>query len=387
MKVLIFAPTYPPAVRGGGPTRSLEALVATAPATVSTRVIAWDSDLDGEPLAVERDVWLGNATRGVRFVSVRPIGRLIASYTWMRSARPDALYFNSFFNFPFSILPQLLVRFGQWRGAVRVLAPRGEFGAGALQRRSAKKRVFLAVFRALGLHRRLVWHATSEQEAEDIRRLWGTNAEVLVRPVDTLLSAVALRLQHPNSVPTFAFLGRIVEHKGLAIVLRALASIDDDIALDVYGSEEDQAYTTECRALADALPGNIRVRFLGLLPNPQVRATLSGYDALLMPTAGENFGHAIAESLSAGCPVVATPYTPWTTVLAEGGGRVVADRAVESWRRELQVLAGADTDARLQNRSDAADAYDRWRATPRPGHLFDTIRDRIGAARHRPDER
>ena len=73
----------------------------------------------------------------------------------------------------------------------------------------------------------------------------------------------------------------------------------------------------------------------GELQPDAVVTTFARYDAFAFPTLGENFGHVIAESLSAGCAVICSDQTPWTPVLLAGGGTVVdaARSAVDRRRR------------------------------------------------------
>ena len=59
------------------------------------------------------------------------------------------------------------------------------------------------------------------------------------------------------------------------------------------------------------LPAHLQVHYLGELPHPQVRAKLAEYDFLVLPTQGENFGHAIFECFAAGVPVIISDQTPW----------------------------------------------------------------------------
>jgi glycosyltransferase involved in cell wall biosynthesis len=41
---------------------------------------------------------------------------------------------------------------------------------------------------------------------------------------------------------------------------------------------------------------------------------------MFMPTAGENFGHIILQSLSAGCPVIISDQTPWKDLQNKNAG-------------------------------------------------------------------
>jgi glycosyltransferase involved in cell wall biosynthesis len=372
ISVGVFAPSFPPAYRAGGPVRSIDALVQGAPARYRTLVLAPDTDMGFEFASpVVKNVWLTRGRATVRYVSLDKLAAVVRAFRSMRKQRPTLLYLNGFFNVYSSILPVILWRFHFWGPAAAVLAPRGEFGAGALTRHPLKKRVYMIAFRLLGLKRQVVWHATAEHEVQDIREIWGPGARILLRENDTQLPLVAERPSSPRSDAIKAvFLGRIVEHKGLAIVLDALRRVSQPLTLDVYGSEEDERYARECRRIAATLP-NALVKFHGPLAHEEVRRTLSGFDVLLMPTAGENFGHVIAEALSVSCAVMTTPWTPWTDVLKQGGGTVVADRTPSEWASAVEHVASLSRDEIALMRLEAARKFDEWRSSPSQAHLFD----------------
>lgn len=376
--VLVFAPTFPPAFKGGGPSRSLDAFVANAPDQFSLAVIAPSVDLgDSELMNVETDKWLTRGAARVWYADVRKWPDYFRALAAARSERPTVLYLNSFFNSRMSIFPNILSLFGFWGSPRlrRVLAPRGEFGAGALSRRSLKKRVFIRVFRILRLDRGLVWHATADHEVNDIKALWGEDAHVLLRANETLLPATAIRPVFASELLQAVFLGRHVEHKGLHIVLQALQGSDASMALNVYGSEEDASYAAECRELARSVPPNIKVTFFGPVPSDDVTTILSAHDVMLMPTAGENFGHVIAEALSVSCAVTTTTETPWTDVLIAGGGVVVSDRFPSSWAAAVKKMQSLDGMGRQEMRMRAASAYDNWSARERQSHLLAELTD------------
>ncbi|WP_348790206.1 glycosyltransferase [Leifsonia sp. NPDC080035] len=294
----------------------------------------------------------------------------------LKARRPEVLYFNGFFDPRFSIFPQLLWRVRFWGPTTRLLAPRGEFGEGALSRRSAKKRAFIALYRALRLHRGLYWHASSEVEAGDIRRLWGGDARIVIRQNETQLPVSALEPEPVGETLRAVFLGRLVEHKGLHIALAALADVPVPVELDVYGPEEDPAYVERCKTIATALPDTIRVRFHGSVDPDHSRAALEGHELLLMPTAGENFGHVIAEALSVSCAVMCTTRTPWTETLESGGGWAL-DRSQSAWEDALRRYAELSTGERDASRTRAGEAYAEWRARPTQPHVLELVRSEI----------
>ena len=64
----------------------------------------------------------------------------------------------------------------------------------------------------------------------------------------------------------------------------------------------------------------VRVVYRGVVAHALLADILQEYDALFLPTKTENFGHAIAEALAAGIPVLVSDQTPWRTLRARGAG-------------------------------------------------------------------
>jgi len=72
---------------------------------------------------------------------------------------------------------------------------------------------------------------------------------------------------------------------------------------DIYGTLEDLKYWNECQELIKKLPDNIKVKYMGIVKPDMVVPVFSFYDLFLFPSGGENYGHVIAESLTAErCP-------------------------------------------------------------------------------------
>jgi glycosyltransferase involved in cell wall biosynthesis len=95
------------------------------------------------------------------------------------------------------------------------------------------------------------------------------------------------------------------------------------------------------------MPPHVRVAYKGVLDHKQVGSVLTEYDFFVLLTKGENFGHAIAEALGAGTPVLASPYTPWNELEERGAGWVVDIRSVDSVCAVLERASRlSDTDYR-----------------------------------------
>lgn len=372
-RVVVFTHFFPPAVKGGGPLRTVDALIRTAPSDFEISVITSDRDL-GERgrLPVRRNTWVRSGSRRVFFASSDRLFLFLALVRRAAATTPELVYVNSFFDPLFGLLPLFTTRRSQL-----LVAPRGEFGVAALASKSAKKRLVMALFRLTGRHRRIIWHASSDRERRDIARCWGPAARTVVRENETRLPARAYRVSVPvQSAPaetsrlSVAVVGRIVPTKGLDLLLRGAARVTRHLDLHVYGNREDEAYASRCDELASRLPSHVTVHFHGSLDHSTLQKRLVEHDAMATATLGENFGHVIAESLAAGVPVVMADVSPWTPRLLAGGGVVVPDNTVEAWSAVLEGLAGETEDERLARRDGAADVYDAWRRGPAPEHVF-----------------
>ena len=175
-RIIVFTRGYPPAYLVGGPARSLFALVEALAADFRFSVIT--SAFDGPAAEPMRSVKLGQwSTVGHATIWYERSYHISAwrAATLLKETRPQLVYLNSFFDYRFTILPLLITRITS-RNTPVLLAPRGELSVGALTLKWQKKRVFIAAFRLLGLHKAVAWHASTSQEKADIERIFGADA-------------------------------------------------------------------------------------------------------------------------------------------------------------------------------------------------------------------
>jgi glycosyltransferase involved in cell wall biosynthesis len=116
--------------------------------------------------------------------------------------------------------------------------------------------------------------------------------------------------------------------------LTMLANIRGEVLFNIYGPLEDRSYWERCRLIIEGMPSNIHVYYRGEVRHEEVYAVLKAHDLFYLPTTGENFGHAIYESLSAGCPILISDRTPWRDV--KGGGWSVPLEQPETFAAILQ---------------------------------------------------
>jgi glycosyltransferase involved in cell wall biosynthesis len=320
--ILVLAGYYPPAFLAGGPTRSLPRIVDTLRDEFDFRVVTRDRDLGSSaPLpGVVSDRWI--ETGGARCMYLSTRKRLVGGLlTVLRRTQHDVLYLNSLFSLPYSLIPQLLRRFSLVSRAGLVIAPRGELDPSALALKAARKRLYLRLVRALRLLDNAVWHAATESEAVAIRRAFGQSARVLVaRDISPQPGpAPSPPSKQPGSLD-LVFLSRISPMKNLDFAIAALGKVQGRVRFSVYGPIEDPGYWAACRRLVERLPVNVTVEYRGVVAPSDVGEVLAAHHVFFLPTRAESFGHAISESLLAGCPVLISDQTPWHDLEARHAG-------------------------------------------------------------------
>ena len=115
------------------------------------------------------------------------------------------------------------------------------------------------------------------------------------------------------------YVGRLEKHKGVALLLGALAALDN-VHLGIYGDgPERQAL----EARASQLGLGERVRFYGFAPHAELPDVYRRFDALAMPSQRttrwvEQFGRVAVEAMASGVPVLASADGALPEVVGDG---------------------------------------------------------------------
>lgn len=269
----------------------------------------------------------------------------------IRSVQPDFIYLNSMFSRFFTLYPLLQYRMGAFNSKL-VLAPRGMLRPSALEFKKRKKQFFLHLFKTLGLHKNISFHATDKEELEAVERTFGVSAKGMVIPnFPANIPAYQGSLQKKKGELAMIFVGRLHPIKNLSLLLRQISLVKGRLSLTVVGNEEDQAYVEQCKAEAAALDPDKQVIFCGAVPNNKLPELLAKHHVFALPTSGENFGHAIFEALSLGKPVVISDQTPWRNLAASKAG----------W--DLPLNGNAFAEAIQQMLDSPEEDYKEWSAS------------------------
>ncbi|MFJ5987357.1 glycosyltransferase family 4 protein [Lentzea sp. NPDC092896] len=103
------------------------------------------------------------------------------------------------------------------------------------------------------------------------------------------------------------FMGRIVEEKGIDVLLRAFRRIDDPAArLLIAGDHVNVAGGSVLSRLRAAIDADPRVRVLGHLRDDEIADFYASIDVFSLPSTVESFGIVQAEAMITGVPPVAS---------------------------------------------------------------------------------
>jgi glycosyltransferase involved in cell wall biosynthesis len=204
------------------------------------------------------------------------------------------------------------------RAAPLMLSPHGMLGKKALQFSWAKKRAFWALLQGRAARQVQCFHATADQEYEDIRA-FGMRQPVAVIPngIDPP-SAPALPSRTGVHAPFVLSLGRIHPVKALDRLIRAWALVVPEFPhwrLKIVGPSE-LGHADELERLARSLQLS-SVDISGPVYGTEKTALLAGAELFALPTLNENFAMTVAESLAAGTPVISTKGAPWAGLETE----------------------------------------------------------------------
>lgn len=158
------------------------------------------------------------------------------------------------------------------------------------------------------------------------------------RPIDrqAARAQAASDLGIPESGPLLAATGALIERKGQAFALRAVALLGrEDVRIAFAGKGEDEA---RLRALAQDLGLAGRVHFLGQVGHDRLPLLLSAADALVLPSASEGLANAWVEALACGTPLVIPPIGGAREVVCDKSGGRIAERSPEAISAALQDL-------------------------------------------------
>ena len=240
----------------------------------------------------------------------------------LRSTDFHSIYFNSFFD---PLLLFFLVRRILNKADTKVyISPRGELMSGAIANKAIIKKTYIKLFSLIAKNdTKINFVFTNSFEREEA-------VSFLKYPLNYIYlnNKPRIRSIYPyrklysdkSKVLKIIWFSRITPKKNLEFVFEVLKNCRRRIIIDVIGSCDEPIYMDELRTLAMQTPVNLTVSFLGYKDFSEIEILINNYDLFFFATRGENYGHAVVESMLFGIPCLISNSTPWQNLSDNGLG-------------------------------------------------------------------
>lgn len=143
------------------------------------------------------------------------------------------------------------------------------------------------------------------------------------------------------------FVGRLLETKGIEIIIKLLKNLDEGIKMVIVGSGPMSGKISAC------LGENSNLKFLGRIENSKLPLYYSSADLQIVPSiVDEGFGFVVMEALACGTPVLASNKIGLSDAVGENTGRLLkADKKsfadmINFYYRNKKKLHGLEINTR-----------------------------------------
>jgi glycosyltransferase involved in cell wall biosynthesis len=327
LRILQIIPSYFPAVRYGGPIRSVHAL-SKGLVDRGHEVHVFTSSMDG-PNDLPHTSGKPTPIDGVQ-VTYFPVPAL-RRLCWCPTMRTellkvaptfDVMHLHSVFLWP----TWAAARVAHSARLPYLLSPRGMLGEAVIRGKSRfAKSAWIRLIEQRTLEESAGVHVTSELEAAEIKALGLRLPPLICVPNGVSWPEKYAPLPEVSwaSEPYALFLSRIDWKKGLDRLIEAWKWVPD-LTLIVAGNDEE-GYRSKLEKLIDQHRVRSRIRFVGPIPDAQKWALYANAMMFVLPSYSENFGNVVAEAMAMGCPVVITPEVGLSSLVSQTGSGVVSD--------------------------------------------------------------
>lgn len=220
-KILIFIDWYKPGFKAGGPIRSISNLVSQLNHQYDFYIVTRNTDyLETTPYAtIKTNEWNEIDGANVFYLAAENTNKTTIKKL-IQGVNPTLIYCNSLYSPKFTLTP---IRIAKKLNIKTVLAVRGMLSEGSLSVKSHKKKVFIQLMRTIGLFSQTTFHATNENEKNDIVKALGKNIKVVVaQNLPELKNIAYLPKQKEVGQLKMIFVGRVAPEKNTLFAIEVL---------------------------------------------------------------------------------------------------------------------------------------------------------------------
>lgn len=392
MRLLHVVPTYFPALRYGGPIRSVHALCRGL-AAEGHDVHVYTTSVDGPH---DSDVPLGRQVdlEGVKvtYFPSRTLRRLYWSPPlWHRlqeSVRGfDLVHLHAIYLWP----TWAGARAARGAGVPYVLSPRGMLVPELIRRKSRLvKTAWITLIDRANIERAAAIHTTSDVEARHLEGFgWSLPPVVTIphgvdepSPVgDAPLSAdVVAAIAAPSMILA---LGRISWEKALDRLIAALPRVPQARVVIAGDDADGQAASLALEAKRHGVASRVTI-LARHVSGPDKEALFSSASLFAMTSLSENFGLAAFEAMRRGVPVLTTGDVGMSEVVRDTGAGLVVEASSEAIGQGLEKLLSDPEASRrmgLIGQQQVAAHYSWMSIAQRMEGLYRSVLDKQSAHR------
>ena len=304
---------FTPGYKAGGPIQSCANIAFALKDEYDIYVLTTDTDHgESEPyINIIPDQWTTDIDPCINVYYARKATLTVQQLAKeINTLQPDYIYLNNVFSPYFVLYPLWLKYIGKIKSKI-IVCPRGSLYDSALSVKSYKKTPFLLLFKWLGIYKRVVFHATNDREKQAILQHFPGSSIRIADNLPNINQPKFVSCNKEKGVINCVFVARIVAIKNLLFLLAIVEKVTAKVKLTIIGPIEDVAYWEECKKKITQLPATITIDYIGTKQHDQLIQILQQHHLFVLPTTGENFGHAIFEAMLAGRPVLISDQTPW----------------------------------------------------------------------------
>jgi glycosyltransferase involved in cell wall biosynthesis len=342
-KIMVFCDYYLPGFKSGGGMWTVVNMVDRFKDRYDFYIVTRNHDgkADKKPYEnVTTGAWNTVGSAQVFYVDSKHLNASVFKKL-VDEAKPDAVFLNSVFSTP-SITFLRTRKRSNVNDVPVIVSPCGELAAAALKLKSLKKRLFLAYAKLSGLYGNVMWRASFESDAKEIKASIGQDIEIYCAP--DLPPKTILPDFNTSDKPAkrsgaghCIFVSRVVRKKNLHYLLERLASVKEGaVVLDIVGPIEDTDYWKECEDAARNLPANVELNVFGAMPYAATLERMRSAHFFVLPTLNENFGYVLIEALASGCPLLISDRTAWNEVEEKRSGWAVPLEDPTAWNAAIE---------------------------------------------------
>ena len=271
------------------------------------------------------------------------------------------IYFNSFFDTFFSIIPIILIKVFFNSKFLILLNTRGELLNGALSLKEFKKKRFMQVIKYLKIYKNVYFITNNFLEKKNLIEYLNIFPKNIFINSEFVGSANIYPplIKKAKKTNKLIFIGRIAKIKNLEFLLDLAEQTNINFILNIFGPIVDKEYYLQIKKRIEFLNRNklnVKISYKGIVNNNDIIKTISVHDIMLLPSHSENFGYVIYESIIANTPIIAS-----NNVLFKNYKKnclIKLPLKIEMWDKEISRILSLNSEG-IQNILDECKSLKR----------------------------